>query len=92
MGNYTSPGGDDATEGVLTFHQVTRLDDVGVRMVDGHVEAERLQEHVLVEDEVLRLFQVRVPGDVLRARVQTRVHHLDHVLQLPGLLLDLTGQ
>lgn len=74
---------------VLTFHQVTRLDDVRVRMVDGHVEAQRLQKHVLVEDKVLRLFQVRVPGDVLRTRVQARVHNLDHVLQLPRLLLDL---
>lgn len=60
-----------------------------VRVVDGHVEAQRLQQHVLVEDEVLRLLQVRVLGDVL---VQARVHHLDHVLQLARLLLDLGRQ
>lgn len=48
-----------------TFHQVTRLDNVRVRMVNGDVEAERLQQHVLIEDQVLRLFQVRVLGRLL---------------------------
>ena len=40
---------------LLTFDHLTALDDVGVGMVDGHVEAEGLEQDVLVADQLLGL-------------------------------------
>lgn len=73
--------------GGQTFDQVTRLDHMRVGMINGHIKAERLQQHVLVKDEVLRLFLVRLFGRLLA--VQAHVCYPDHVLQLAGLLLHL---
>lgn len=79
-----------------SFDKVTRADDVRVRVVYGHVEAERLQEHVLVEHQVLGLLLVVVRSRIKRgaalATVQADVRHFDHVFQLPGLLLHLCGE
>ena len=68
---------------------MTRLDHMRVRMVNGHVEAQRLQEDVFVEHQVLCLLDVRVLGGLL-AR-QTHVGDPDHMLQFPRLLFDLEG-
>lgn len=38
------------TEEICTFDQIASAHDVSVRMIYGHVETERLQQDVLVED------------------------------------------
>lgn len=68
---------------------MARLDDVRVRVVDGHVEAERLQQHVLVEHQILGLLGVALFERIGRLELQADVHHLDDVLELARLLLDL---
>lgn len=71
---------------------MARLDDVRVRMVDGDVEAERLQQHVLVEHQILGLLGVALLERIGRLELQADVHHLDDVLELARLLLDLSGE
>lgn len=61
-------------------------------MIDRHIEAERLQQHVLVEHQVLRLFGVAFPQRIRRLHPETDVHHLDDVLELAWLLFDLRGR
>ena len=41
------------------FHQLATSHDVGVRVVDGDVEAESLQQDVLVRHQLLSLFLKR---------------------------------
>ena len=40
--------------------ELTAAYDVGVRVVDGHVESQRLQQDVLVKNQLLGLLLVRV--------------------------------
>lgn len=68
---------------------MTGFHHMRVRMVDGHVEAERLQQHILVEHQILRLLGVALAQRVRRFQPQTDVYHLDDVLQLARLLFDL---
>ena len=75
--------------------ELAAADNVRVRVVDGHVKPQRLQQDVLVENQLLRLLLVRVGPDVQRrhvAAVEADVRHLDHVLQLSRLLLHLGSQ
>jgi len=77
------------------FDELAASDHVGVRVVDGDVEAERLEQDVLVEHQLLGFLLVRVGPDVKGrhvAAVEADVRHLDHVLQLSRLLLHLGGQ
>ncbi len=39
---------------------LTTANDVSVGVVDGHVEAERLQQDVLVGDQLLSFFLIRI--------------------------------
>lgn len=76
-----------------TFDQMAGLHHVRVRMVDGHIEAERLQQHILVEHQVLRLLlecgrtDFRALGDALRGE-----QRLDDGLDLARLFLDFGRQ
>lgn len=67
------------------------FDDVRVRMVDGDIETERLQQHILVEHQILSLLGVALFEWIGRFHTQTYVNHLDDVLELPGLLFDLSS-
>lgn len=72
---------------------MARFDHVRVRMIDGHIEAERLQQHILVEHQVLRLLlerggaDLRALGDALGGK-----QRLDDGLDLARLLLDFGRQ
>lgn len=37
----------------LTFDQMTCLDNMCVRVIDSHIKAQRLQQNILIEDEIL---------------------------------------
>lgn len=65
------------------------FDDVRVRMVDGNIEPECLQQHVLVEHQILSLLGVAFFGWIGRLHAQTYVHHFDDVLELSWLFFDL---
>jgi len=73
---------------VPTFDQLAGAHHMRVRMIDGHIETQRLQQHVLVEDKLLGEFGVVLLG----GRRQALVGSPDNVLQLPRLLLHLGGQ
>lgn len=76
--------------------EVATADDVRVRVIDAHVEAERLEEDVLVHDEVGRLLEVLLRADVQRLVLvvlhEAELRHFDDVLELPRLLLHLARE
>jgi len=73
---------------VHTFDQLAGAHHMRVRMIDGHIEAQRLQEHVLVEHKLLGEFGVILLG----GRRQALVGGPNNMLQLPRLLFYLGGQ
>lgn len=79
---------------------MAKFHDERVRMLDGDVEAESHQQHVLVADQLLRLLSVQLGAAVdggARVRgiltfLQARLHHLDDVIEFARLLFDFSRQ
>lgn len=65
------------------------FDDMRMRMVDGNIETECLQQHILVEHQILSLLSVVFFQWIGRLHAQTYVYHFDDVLEFTWLFLDL---
>jgi len=76
------------------FDQLTALDHMGVRVVDGNIKAKGLEQDVLVAHQLLGLCQVlfRFGIQLGTISVQADIRHLDNMFQFTWLLLDLGGE
>lgn len=70
---------------------MARFHNVRMRMIDGHIEAERLQQNVLVEDQIVGVLIVERRIDFGEFLILQRKLHLDDGLDFARLLFDFGG-